>query len=690
MKRQFEKLLEPIEISGVKLKNRMVKPGQGMRYADKEGYMTDRLLGFYDSIARGGVGLINLEVCSVDFPLGMSGAGHLRIDDDRFMSGLSQMATVIHKGGCPVFLQLGHAGHRHPKKFAGAQPVAASSLSADDAPEILDRDYTSPKELTSSEIEELICKFAKAAERARKAGYEGVEVHACHDYLINGFLSLAWNRRQDAYGCKDITSRSKFLVDIIKAIKKRAGEDYPVGVRINGAEYGIKGGITPEESQRFAQIAQKAGAAYIHVSAYGYGNYTRLIYPEQIFYPEPPKPLAMSLDKNNKGAGALAPLAAAVKKAVSVPVITVGRFDAFLADKAIREGKADLVAFGRQLFADPEFPNKIAAGRIEDVAPCMACLECRNKTSLSEGVQCRVNVALGRERECVIKPAEKKKKVLVVGGGPAGMEAARVAALRGHEVVLYEKDHDLGGALPLAVLVKGDDVEKIPPLVSYLRTQLTKLGIKVRFGKEADGSVIEDVKPDVVILANGGVPAIPEIPGIRGRNVLSTSRLHKTAKMFLRLFGPAFLRALTRLWMPFGKNVVVIGGAIQGCELAEFLVKRGRKVTMVETSEKMGAGMVEINSVRLLRWLGRKGVTMLTGVQYNEITDEGVVITSKEGKKETIKADTVALATGLAPNLQLLKTVEGKAPEIYSIGDCSKPGLILDAIHEGSRIARKI
>ncbi len=690
MGKRIEKLLEPIAIKGVRLKNRMVKPGQGMRYADKEGYMSDRLLAFYEATAKGGVGLITLEVCSVDFPLGMSGAGHLRIDDDRFIPGLGQMAATIHKYQCPVFLQLGHAGHRHPQKFAGAQPVAASSLTADDAPEILDRDYTSPKELTISEIEELVTKFTNGAERARKAGFDGVEVHACHDYLINGFLSLAWNRRQDAYGCQDVMSRSKFLVDIIKAIKERTGRDYPVGVRINGAEYGINRGITPEESRRFSQIIQEAGADYIHVSAYGYGNYTRLIYPEQIFYPEPPHPLAASLEKRNGGAGALVSLAGAVKEVVSLPVITVGRFDAILAEKAIREGKADLVAFGRQLFADPEFPNKVASGRLEEIAPCMACLECRNKVSLNEGIQCRVNAALGREREYAIRPAEKKKKVLVVGGGPAGMEAARVAALRGHEVVLYEKEHDLGGLLSLAGMVRGFDVENLPALAFYLRTQLAKLGVQVRLGSEVKTSVINEIKPDVTILATGGVPATLEIPGMNRENVLSTSTLHKRAKIFLRFLGPRTLRSLTRFWMPFGKRVVVVGGAIQGCELAEFLVKRGRTVTLVETSDKMGAGMVEVNRVRLLRWLTRKGVTLLTEVKYDEITDKGLVIVTKDGTKKTLEADTVALATGLAPNDQLLKTVEGQGTEIHLIGDCEKPGLIIDAIHEGSRIGRSI
>lgn len=267
------------------------------------------------------------------------------------------------------------------------------------------------------------------------------------------------------------------------------------------------------------------------------------------------------------------------------------------------------------------------------------------------------------------------------------MEAARVAALRGHEVTLYERGHELGGLLPLATVVKGLEIEDLPGLVRYLKTQITKLGVQIRLAEEGNLSVIEKIKPDVVILATGGTPTVSKIPGIDRHNVVSSADLHRRLKTYLRFLSPNALRWLTRFWMPVGKRVVVVGGALQGCELAEFLVKRGRKVIIVDTAKELGDGIPVTPKIRLLKWLGQKGVTMITEASYDEITDKGLTITTKEGKKQTIEADSIIPFIPLAPNTELLKTLEGKIPEIYSIGDCSEPRLIIDAIADASRIA---
>jgi 2,4-dienoyl-CoA reductase (NADPH2) len=301
-----------------------------------------------------------------------------------------------------------------------------------------------------------------------------------------------------------------------------------------------------------------------------------------------------------------------------------------------------------------------------------------------------MNAAVGKEQEYEIKPAEKKKRVLIGGGGPAGLEAARVAALRGHDVTLYEKEHTLGGLLPLAALVKDFELQELLNMVRYFETQMTKLGITVNLGKEVDRSVIQKINPDVVILATGGVSAKPDVPGIDHRKVIDGAELHGKLKTALKFFGPKTLGRLTKIWMPIGKRVVIMGGAIQGCQLAVFLVKRGRRVTIVDTAETLGEGLPYENPVRLFKWLNGKGMAMLAGVKYERITEEGLVLTTKEGERKTIEADNIIIALPSLPDAGLLSILRDKVAEIYQIGDCRESGLMHDAIADGSRLARNI
>ncbi|MFC1965004.1 FAD-dependent oxidoreductase [Chloroflexota bacterium] len=278
---------------------------------------------------------------------------------------------------------------------------------------------------------------------------------------------------------------------------------------------------------------------------------------------------------------------------------------------------------------------------------------------------------------------------MVVGGGPAGLEAARVAALRGHEVSLYERQHKLGGLTPLAEIVMGFE-EDIAGLIRYLKIQCTKLGVKIKLGTEVDPALVNEIKPDVVILATGGIPTIPEIPGINRRNVASIPSLHHRLRSYLRFLGPKFLSWLTRLWLPIGKTIVVLGGSIHGCQLAEFLVSRGRRVTIVETSAKLGAGLSVYKKRLTLAWLAEKGVTMMADVKYEEITEKGLTITTKEGERRTIEADTVLPAMPLRPNAELAQALKANVPEFHLIGDCHEPHLISEAIADGSRTGRTI
>ena len=691
---RFEKLLEPGHIGSVKTRNRIIKTGAGMfMWHEDDLHMGEPIKAFYEGIARGGVGLLIVESPTVDYPLGARWRARYRIDDDKYIQGLSELVQVIHKHGCPTFMQMNHDGPWQRKIFeptplSPGPPIASSAVVMKSANDFHNE---MPRVLTIPEIEEIVGKFASAAVRAQKAGFDGVDINAGSSHLLHNFLSPFWNKRQDAYG-GSTENRARFVVEIIKEIKRRLGRDFPVSVCINGIEIGRVIGVaddqclTHEESRRIARLLQKAGADAIQVRNHWPGYHVGAYLPEALFYPEPPIPLKSFPKEYNwsqRGAGANVFLAAGIKEVVSVPVIVVGRLDPELGEKFLREGQVDFIGMTRRLLADPELPNKVASGRIDDIAPCTACDNCLGSR------RCRINALLGTGQNTIEK-AEKKKKVMVVGGGPAGMEAARVAALRGHDVTLYEKSNKLGGLLPVAAMVKGTEIEDLPAIVRYLKRQMSRLGVKIKLGKEVNPSVIEKIKPDVVILATGGLPATPEIVGINSPNVLSSADLYRQLRFYFRVLGPNTLRWLTRFFMPVGKRVVIIGGSIHGCELGEFLTRRGRKVTIVDTAEALGEGMVDVIMSHLFMWFQKKGVTLMSGVKYVEITDKGLTIITKDGNRQTIEADSIIPAIPLAPNTGLLKSLEGKVPEIYAIGDCREPHLIVDAIGDGSRVARAI
>ena len=692
---KFEKLLEPYHIGQVKTRNRIVKTASGMSFQTDD-YMNEKSKAYYESLARGGVGLLLVESPAIDYPISLMFPIQFRLDDDRYIKGYSELAEVIHKQGCPAFLQMWHCGQWQRKELFGLQGVAASATNrgirgGSHLP------METPRELSISEIEDVIDKFASTAVRAQKAGFDGVEVNASSNHLLSSFLSRIWNRRQDEYGNQSLETRARIVLEIIREIKRCTGPQFPIITTINGLEIGEKGKDEDRdfnEARQLARMLEGAGSDALQVRFYWLYQDISVLTPEVLYYPEPHIPLRSfpkGLDWSRQGAGAALPVAANIKPAVSVPVITVGRLDPVLGENALRQGKADFIGMCRRLMADPELPNKLASGRMDDIRPCLACLKCMH--GRSEPVPCVVNASLGREGEYIIKPAYKKKRVLVVGGGPAGMEAARVAALRGHEVTLYEKERKLGGLMPLAAVVKGTEIEDLPALVHYFKNQFSRLGVKTVTGKEVGPGTIEEVKPDTIILATGGVPSLPEIPGINKRIVLSSAKLHNRLKKLLRLLRPMTINRITKFWMPVGKTVIVIGGGIQGCELAEFLVKRGRRViiTNTGTAEELGEELAPEKRFRLLDWFSAKGVTIMNGIKYEEINDNGLAVTTNEGKRQAIAADTIVLALPLTPNnTRVLKSLEGKVPEVYFIGDGHQPGLILDAIADGSRIAYHI
>jgi len=510
----FTRLLEPGKIGQMTVRNRMVMPPMGTFLSSEEGYVTQRNKDYYEARARGGVGLVIVEITCVDAPEGRGYPNMLIADDDRFIPSLKELADVMKRHGARTAVQLHHVGAQGQSSITGMPPVAPSAVPLPGG--------ETPRELTEAEIGRLVTCFAQAARRVKEAGFDGVEIHGAHMYLVSQFISAAVNHRQDRYG-GTVENRARFLIEILKAVRQEVGRKYPVWCRLNGVELGVKDGVTIEDTMQVARTAEEAGADAIHLSATG--GPSQYVARQSGALGTTLERWRSAVQKSGRSLwdiepGVLVPLADAVKKAVSIPVIAVARMDPVVAETALRQGKADFIAFGRSLLADPELPKKVAADRLDETRPCLYCNTCLDTLLRIPGehIQCAVNPALGREEEHHITTAEKSKKVLVIGGGPAGMEAARVAALRGHEVHLYEKGPDLGGQLLLAGIPPHK--ERIGELTRYLSGQMAKQGIRVHLGTEATADLIAREAPDAVIVAAGTSPFVPTIRGLDGENVV--------------------------------------------------------------------------------------------------------------------------------------------------------------------------
>ncbi len=696
----YRHLAEPISIGGIELKNRFMKNGTGFFWDDPQtgSHMNQRYLDYFEALAKGGVALISSATGPLTRDVSAKMPG-FKINHDDYIAGWSQWADTVHRNGAVAFAQLFHLGPMAPLLVKVPPSASASEIPLAESPR---PGFGNFRAFTVPEIEDIIDLFAEAAERTKAAGIDGTELNAACNHFINNFLSRAWNRREDEYGAQTMQNRTRVAVQVISEIKRRNGADWPLIMLMNGLEVDLENGITIEESKEFAKIFVQAGADALEVRG-EYYTWTKdvdrresLHFPDMYLYPHRTGPIDPYVDASRRGAGANIPMAAEIKKVVDVPVITVGRLDWEIGEKAIAEGRIDIVSMNRRLFADPALPRKVLHGDPRDINPCSSCMTCFDACEHFDAVRCRVNASLGHEREYAIRPASVKKKVVVVGGGPSGMEAARVAALRGHDVVLFEKLHRLGGSLPVAALVKGPR-EDIVGLVAYLDRQVRAAGVTLHLGTAATRQLLAKERPDAVIVAAGGTHAVPDIPGIHGPNVVSAQKLHTLAKSLLQVVPPQTLRALQGLPMArdlmIGKRVVVMGGRLHGCQTAEYLLGLGKQVTIVDTSSRaeIGEGLLEaFMKPYLLYWLEDQGVEFVTDVTYDRVTSAGLVVRAMDGRSRLLAADTVMTALPLHPNQGALELASGLGAEVYIIGDAADPQLIVDAISAGARVGHEL
>ncbi len=629
---KLDSLFEPLEMNNLKLKNRFFLAPMGT------GFTLDQTIDFLKERAKGEVGLINTAEACVHVSGSTGILNELRIDNDDTIKPLSEIAKTVQKAGAKIAIQINHAGRYSPSILTGNQAVAPSPIMSG---------YTgeTPRELTTDEADDLVIAFAEAILRAQKAGFDGVELLSSSGYLISQFLSPLTNKRQDKYG-GDAVQRTKFLTSILEEARSRVGPDLNICVKFD-AEDGIEGGKTLEDSLLIAPHIVKAGADRLHVWA-GWHEATRPMLP--MYVPR----------------AAFTYLSAAIKKVVDVPVSTVGRInDPFVAAEILSKDEADLIGLGRALLCDPHFVKKTMEGRINELKKCTACCFCFDSLIMTvrgeqASLKCGINPELGREGEKLIESCEKKKNIIIVGGGPAGMEAARVAAIRGHNVILYESDEKLGGMLNLAYLPPHK--EEIKNIVDYYTNQMKLLKINVKTGTTFTKDELDSTKPDSVIIATGAQALIPNMPGINEHEIITALEV---------LNGT----------IPEGDNIVIIGGGLIGIETAEYLADKGKNVTVVEMY-KIGTDIGATSRWGLISRLRRK-VKILNSTKVLAIKEKTVLVNVRDKEQRDLEADAIVLAVGLESVRDLESIIKDTGVDFHIIGSCNEPGQIPQAIEEG-------
>jgi len=641
---KFIKLFEPGRMGRLELKNRIIFAPTGTHYSSLDGFITDRQSFYYGERAKGGAGLIIVEGAGCRK---RGKPGRILINDDKFIPGMKKLAEVIHKGGAKAVAQMsshrGSTDEVDPASPSGIpHPFAGWSSSIP----------LHPRVITVADLEEMVMEYGEAARRIMEAGFDGVMIHGANGYLLCELLSPRFNKRTDEYG-GDLKGRAKYLLDIVRVVREKTASDFPVMVRLMGddrtSKQGTSDGFGIDECVKLCKLIEANGITAIDITSGAHPT------PE---WEVPPWYMP---------AGCNTDITEAIKRGgVKIPISVVGKInEPSLAEEILREGKADFIGLCRGLVADPYWPNKSKEGRVEDICKCICDDRCLEDVMIDfVPMSCTVNPIVGREKDFQAKAPHLtlKKKVLVIGGGPGGLQAAITATQKGHDVTLWEKSGKLGGQLILATMPP--DKQDLNNLLNYLRFQVTKAGVKVVLNKEATTEAVEKFTPDSVIVAVGSSPSIPDIPGAKGKNVLNCREVLSGEKAV-------------------GKKVVVMGGGYVGCETCLFLAEKGVDVTLVFRS---GEPALDVKY-----WMFRKyyqdklkedNVTVMPKVQYRSITPKGISLINAEGIEVFLETDNIVLATGATSNKTLGESLKGKYYDFAEIGDCVEPRRIREAIEE--------
>jgi len=665
------KLFEKGKIGTLTMKNRIVMDAINIQLATpvEEAGLSQRGIEFYVARAEGGVGLIKTTFMRPNRKLEFS-IGEPVVNSERCVSWLNDLAEAVHDYGAKICVQLSPGLGRIPVPkpnlphggLVGPSPLPSFRDPEGEMPRlgpgqypVVGERHVTTRELTIQEIEELVSDFEFSAKIIALADIDAIEIHGHQGYLLDQFMTALWNKRADRYG-GDLEGRMRLPLELVTAIRRAAGPDYPILYKYPLTHY-LEGGREIEEGLEIARMLEATGVNGLTINAGCYETYN-------MAQPPTTAPRGITLE-----------LAKMTKEAINIPVITSGKLGyPDLAEEALQDGKADFIGLARPLLADPEWPNKVKQGRLEDIRPCVGCHEgCIGRVRKYQHISCTVNPATGLERELGLAPAEKKKSVLVVGGGPAGMEAARVSALRGHRVTLWEKGKTLGGNLIPAAVPDFKDDYKL--LLNYLTAQVRKLTVTVEFEKEATPSAIQEFKPEVLFIATGASHIIPEIEGIE-----DAREKRKAITAVEVLLGKGEV----------GERVVVIGGGLIGCETALYLAEKGKKVTVLEILDTVANDMVWGNALELIKLLDDNAVTILTSSNTRRITEAGVYFTDEDGEEKMLEADTIVIAVGMKCNSEMIRDINDKVCEVYAIGDCAEPRKLLSAIWEGYRKGRLV
>lgn len=637
----LDHLFSPLTINNVELKNRCVVPPMVMNLCNEDGTCTERFTAYHEAKAKGGFGMIITE----DFAVTPRGKGFKYLPglwNDGQIAGFSEFTRRIHAHNAVIIAQIYHAGRQTSKAVIGEAPEAPSAIPCPFSPDM-------PEELTTERIHEIVSCYGDCARRAKEAGFDGVEIHGAHGYLIAQFMSPYSNKRTDEYG-GPLQNRIRFALEIIRDIREKCGQDFIVGYRISGDEF-VTGGRNIQDTKTIVPYLDKTGISYVHVTAGVYRTFDAVI-PSMYC-----------------GHAWITDFAEEIKKVTDLPVITVGRFnDPRLAETVLADGKADLVSMGRQSLADPDTPNKAREGRFDDIRQCIGCHHgCIGNLLANVPGQCILNPTIGIEYQTKERKTDSPKRVMVIGAGPAGLQTAISAAECGHQVKVYEKDRWAGGQFRLGAVPAGKG--EITSFIAWQMHELKKLDVEVHFRTEVTKELVDTEKPDVIIAATGATPIIPKIPGVQKAHVVTSHDV---------LSGK----------VNTGSNIVVIGGGCVGAETANHLASNLKNVTLVEMLGDIAADEVVVPKWGLLEDLKKNNVRICTGTTVDEIKDHTIVLSGKT--QEEIPVDTVVLSVGSRSVTGLADELKAAGYDVRIIGDAAKVGLAGTAITQGYELGRSL